>query len=1101
MANNGTLDGFRLERLEVYNWGTFNDIHILPLYGQTALLTGANGSGKSTLVDALVTLLIPPFKRLYNIASGTSKRRERHLKTYVQGHYGHIRDDEGGARIQQLRGNDSYTVILGVFRNYSKNLTVTMAQIMWFEGQDIDTLFIVANQELSIKEHIFFKKDVEEFRQRMKRIKVHVDRKYSAYFSVFQKMIGIRSEKALDLFNQIVSIKEIGNLTQFIRNNMLEALDTEAEIDKLREQYQNLMEAYGAIEQAERQLSMLGPMLEDAKKYEDVAGKVAQFQRATEALPYFFAAREVGLREEAHSIHEQEKVTLTDKVRRLKSEIDALSQQRRRLERDIESDEVGKQEATLQDLLNKASASQTKRKALANEYDKMARMLEIASYDGQPATFHNNRTKIEYWKSDADTHRNHLQTERDNHILAVSKHQENIDTLQGELDDLRSRRTQIPSDNLRARNQIAESLGIDETQLPFVGELLRVREDESTWLGAIERLLNGFARQILVPDHLYPKVRKFINDNHLRTKVVYQRVQEGRGDTRRKSFPVNTVPTKLNIHPNTPFDAWLHNRLAEGFAYVCCQTVSDFDQYDRAISLSGQIKHSAERHEKDDRSRINDHRNYVLGWDNAAKINAIEQQLADERAKLKTTQHALHRVESDQRALDSQREHYVRFLSAYTDFEALDWHADRDEIAQLQTQLAVLRQQSDRLRALRDQLNALAESIKAKEKEHTLLNQNIGGVQHQIEANQQALARSSVIFNQMPLGISDDFQLVEARLRGEEIMLETLNQRRESAGESLRKAISAQSKQIETLAGQIASHMTKFRAAFFQLGLNLGEDVRSIGEYRRLYENIQHHDLPSHKERFAKLLNRKVTDAFVAFRSKLNNHADDIKESVEHLNQALKPIRYTPSTYIRLRAEMTHDTEVAQFRRDIAMAGDYYSDEDETVRFDRIRQMIERFSADERWMKKVSDVRQWFEFGAEEVNRSTNATKESYNDTAGKSGGQKAKMAYTIMASALAYQYGLDDQTLRGDGFRFVVVDEAFSKSDESNAHYAMQLFKELGLQLLVVTPKDKTHIVDPFIETCNLTVNTEEENRSSILTLTLQELHDRMNGENPSHD
>ena len=49
--------GYRLQHLEVFNWGTF-DGHVwrLTAGGETALLTGDIGSGKSTLVDALTTL-------------------------------------------------------------------------------------------------------------------------------------------------------------------------------------------------------------------------------------------------------------------------------------------------------------------------------------------------------------------------------------------------------------------------------------------------------------------------------------------------------------------------------------------------------------------------------------------------------------------------------------------------------------------------------------------------------------------------------------------------------------------------------------------------------------------------------------------------------------------------------------------------------------------------------------------------------------------------------------------------------------------------------------------------------------------------------------
>jgi uncharacterized protein YPO0396 len=72
--------------------------------------------------------------------------------------------------------------------------------------------------------------------------------------------------------------------------------------------------------------------------------------------------------------------------------------------------------------------------------------------------------------------------------------------------------------------------------------------------------------------------------------------------------------------------------------------------------------------------------------------------------------------------------------------------------------------------------------------------------------------------------------------------------------------------------------------------------------------------------------------------------------------------------------------------------------------------------------------------------------------------------------------------------FRFVVVDEAFSKSDETNARYAMALFRQLNLQLLVVTPLDKTHVVEPYIAACHFVSNSMEENDSRVITLTIDQ-------------
>ena len=63
--------GFRLARLEVFNWGTFGGaVWALDPSGSNTLLTGDIGSGKSTLVDAITTLLVPPQRLAYNRAGG-----------------------------------------------------------------------------------------------------------------------------------------------------------------------------------------------------------------------------------------------------------------------------------------------------------------------------------------------------------------------------------------------------------------------------------------------------------------------------------------------------------------------------------------------------------------------------------------------------------------------------------------------------------------------------------------------------------------------------------------------------------------------------------------------------------------------------------------------------------------------------------------------------------------------------------------------------------------------------------------------------------------------------------------------------------------------
>ena len=76
------MSGFRLDRLELYNWGTFDGrVWSLQPNGQNTLLTGDIGSGKSTIVDAVTTLLLPAQKISYNKAAGaeSKERSDRSL--------------------------------------------------------------------------------------------------------------------------------------------------------------------------------------------------------------------------------------------------------------------------------------------------------------------------------------------------------------------------------------------------------------------------------------------------------------------------------------------------------------------------------------------------------------------------------------------------------------------------------------------------------------------------------------------------------------------------------------------------------------------------------------------------------------------------------------------------------------------------------------------------------------------------------------------------------------------------------------------------------------------------------------------------------------
>lgn len=229
--------GLRLARLEVYNWGTFNGhIHAITPQGGTALLTGSNGSGKSSLVDALLTLLVAPGRRNYNQSAGSEKRRERTEKTYVQGAWGKKREEEDdNAKIRYLRGKNAYSVLLGVFQNPRYLQTVTLAQVFWWQDTELHRLYVVAPFVLSIEEHfrVGSVNEIAKLRKQLRTSGANVYDDFPKYHKHFRRLAYLHSDKASDLFNQIVSIKDIDSLNSFVRNHMLEKIDIKGDIEEL----------------------------------------------------------------------------------------------------------------------------------------------------------------------------------------------------------------------------------------------------------------------------------------------------------------------------------------------------------------------------------------------------------------------------------------------------------------------------------------------------------------------------------------------------------------------------------------------------------------------------------------------------------------------------------------------------------------------------------------------------------------------------------------------------------------------------------------------------------------------------------------------------
>ena len=225
----------------------------------------------------------------------------------------------------------------------------------------------------------------------------------------------------------------------------------------------------------------------------------------------------------------------------------------------------------------------------------------------------------------------------------------------------------------------------------------------------------------------------------------------------------------------------------------------------------------------------------------------------------------------------------------------------------------------------------------------------------------------------------------------------------------------------------------------------------------------------------------------------------EIINKITTINKSLREIEYNRGSYITLIPDRTIDQEIRQFQEDLRLClgetlsgdeGEAYTEE----KFAQVKALIDRFrgreglaDADRRWTDKVTDVRNWFLFSASERWVEDDSEREFYSDSSGKSGGQKEKLAYTILAAALAFQFSLGQEGLWNRSFRFVMIDEAFGRGSDESARYGLELFGKLQLQLLIVTPLQKIHIIENYVKTVHF-VYQDDSSRSNLGNMTIEE-------------
>jgi uncharacterized protein YPO0396 len=1089
---------FRLARLSLFNWGTFAGLHEVPVAPDGFLIVGRSGSGKSTLLDAYTALLIPPRWTSFNAAAreGDRSRTDRNLVTYVRGAWADQSSaDTGEIASRTLRPGTTWSALAAEYAD-GAGAVVTLVQVFWIRGTgnataDLKRHYMIADRPFDLRRELAgFAEDLDLRGLKRDLPDVSHFSEYARYGERLRLLLRIDSEMALKLLHKTQSAKNLGDLNGFLREFMLDPPKTFEVAERLVEEFAELDQAHRAVVTAREQIEVLAPARDAYAAHQDTEQQLLELDRQLHAIDPYLKHRRRELLEADLARLDTEDRALADREARQQARVDQDYAQVDRLEERHRAQGGGRIEQLTRDI-DQAGRERDRRLGNRAQAERLCHNLDWTlpdSPEALSALTDRARDVVERWQQQQEQLERERDGVRDRHKAVVAE----LDDAEAELAALLRQPSNIPARMLALRAQIAGDLGLPEEVLPFVGELVQVSPEAAEWRGAIERVLHNFALSLIVDQRHYAAVARYINETHLGQRLVYHRVERDAPRTTARLSPGSLV-ARLDLKAS-PYRDWLFDELSRRFDYQCAPSLRAFQEAERAVTITGQVRHDRRRHEKDDRHGIGDRSRWVLGFDNRDKLEHFRSQvdrLQGERATLDRQLKALaaRRDQAGQHALSCRQLMNLRW-------EDIDVAAPLNLIDGLEAELRRLRDGDRDLAELGRQIETARGALREAETALSRLRGQRDDIEAKRNAHNLALAELDRELTDQPVEPAP-LEALTARFERPEapLTLANLDSRARQVERGLHTERTAAVNERNRLAMLIERQFGAFRRGWPVEASDLDETLASAPEYLRLLTRIEQDGLPRFEERFSSLLKDQSTENLAALSRHVDEARRQIRERMALVNDGLAEAEFNAGTHLQIQVTERQLPDVLSFREQVREVLEHAwtvepDAADAEARFRVLSAIVERLSGDgpddRRWRAQVLDVRLHVDFIGRELDADGREV-EVYRSGAGKSGGQREKLATTCLAAALRYQLGGRDGGL--PLYAPVILDEAFGKADNELTELAMRIFERFGFQMIVATPLKSVMTLEPFIGgACFVAI----EDRKHSTTLRIEYDHAR---------
>ena len=1077
---------WQLERMQLVNWGTFHSYHCVD-FDRSTLISGPSGTGKSTLLDAYTALMMDsntPFNGASNEGKGRARGKDqRSALSYIRGAVDTVRDEESGELVDDvLRGKSTATwsAVAATFRNDDDRtftaLRLYHAKVGASTAADLTMRMLTMDGVLNLNDMEEFSAD--KFLPRVltgRYLTMRHHDSYSTFSQALYTKLGIGQNgdgaKAMKLLSRIQGGHQVKSVDALYKQLVLEKPETYEKADEVISHFDDLAKSHEAMQTAAEKVEVLKPIpghYEDINAARKERDAIDTFRIQTDGPTPFLLWKlytERALLDGAVDANRAASKTATEAYRSAAADERDLKQ---RMERNRDNLRANGG-AALEDIEQRLEALAEER---GNAVDELLRFTErIGPLDRQAPEGreeYGSLTREAQGFVDAFDDREAKTTARRDEIKHEEwKLQPERDEVAREHESLKGRTTKLPMRYIDARAKMAACAGLDPADLPFVAELIDILPEHEQWRQAAELVVRGFATLMLVNRDAADKFRSSIDSLPLRDRINFRAVPTV---PIAAAIPDGTLAATLDF-ADSPYTGWVQQEVSRQFDHVRVETARDFVPGNgRQVTLAGQVK-DGNRGAHGGRTGES-----IIGFSNESHRQQVAERLEELDRQLTKLRENGKDLDEQGKSLRVRREAYQYVLDtqwqkidvASVDARIADNNAEKDRLRGANSVLAALEAEWQKLNvqfteANRDRVNAET-SIKDLDKDHSPLVDRQDAVTDEIDAAEEGAVLAD------DQRVSLDAALAEHGVLGD---LTRLKESFDKVGRHLAARAEAASEK-ESKAADALRRTFEHYQRLWEDG-DLGKDVESYPDYRRILDGLMAEGLPERRKEFKKEMAQWTGRDLVPLAHTMREAVNHIEERLDAVNAILTHIPFgRERDHLRITLRRLPSPQVRTFTQRLRKIAEgatvTYADEETDARFREIESFITLIRTSDTLPKGATNTRETYldvhrhiTITAERVD-SNGSQLSVYDSLGGKSGGETQELVAFIVGAALRYQLG-DEESSTRPRFAPVLLDEGFIKADAEFAGRAVGAWKKLGFQLIIGAPLDKVSGIERHVD------------------------------------